>query len=635
MKYKSLLILILLVIITASADCQINSSPDSISVSQYPTPNNIFIGFDKFVNTHRWYGLLFYKNVFSNLEIHIDEKFKSTLLRTIRNLIRDEQTIDLWGKYRISKHLRSALKISSFLLSDNQTIGISEASSNVIYGGFEFQPVDQLILEPYIGLKIDRQVNETDDGISFLVNARTLNLELSGFQTLADVNFQRDNLNPRHLETYNAILSVEKKFFENTRNAFSLLYKKNRREFYFTADTSTKAQFNINNNIDKRIENAFAILDTLDYKISGGLQFSINGLLAIREIDRAVRYKTTTSKFFDNNINDFKIEGSTQLTYNPSRKFYGTTQLYYGERDVVHALEKSPETERLITQADIEKEKEKNNNSRRTTLSANVMMDVTNSDRISLSGSGSILRYDTPSMQNDDDRDELWMLFELNTYHNISRYISLQNSLNANLTHVVYLLGSRSANNNWNRLWRLSPRLTYKPSKYFSTVNTFEVLANYTVYDFDQQFVNIKSFSFRQFSFKDSTNIQLTALVGFSWFNHIRLYERGEFNWITFKGRPINYFEDKAYTTQLHYTAHENLLFSVGIRYFSQIRYRYDKNTKRVETRLRSFGPLASLFWNVDKKLQMQIKGWYERVDFTDSKITRSSNVTMTLKLLI
>ncbi|MBU1299813.1 MAG: hypothetical protein KJ963_03040 [Bacteroidetes bacterium] len=623
MNYKFLSILILTVIIASSADCQIS------------TPNNVFIGFDKIVNTHRWDGTCLYKNIFSNLEIHIDEKFKSTLLRTNRNIIRDEQAIDIWGKYRLGRQLRSALKISSFLLSDNQTIGISEAFSNVIYGGFEFQPVDQLILEPYIGLKIDRQVNETDDGLSFLVNARTRNLELSGFKTLVDANFQKDNLNPRHLETHNAIISIEKRFFENTRNVLSFLYKKNCREFYFAADTSTKAQFNINNNIDKRIENAFAIFDTLDYNIGGGLQFSVNGVLALREIDRSVRYKTATSKFFDNNINDFKIEGSTQLTYNPSKRFYGTTQLYYGERDVVHSLKKSPETEMLITPAALKEEEKKNNNSRRTTLSANVIIDVTNSDRISFSGSGSILRYDTPSILNDDDRDELWMLFELNTYHKISQYLYLQNSINTNLTHVVYLLGSRSANNNWNRLWRLSPRLNYKPSKYFSTLNTFEVLANYTVFDFDDQFVNIKSFSFRQFSFIDSTNINLSSKVGFSWFNHIRLYERGEFNWTNFKGRPINYFEDKTYIAQLQYTADENLLFSVGIRYFSQTRYGYDKRTKHIETRLRSVGPLASLIWNIDKKSQLQIKGWHERVDFTDSKTTGSSNITMTLKLLI
>src|SRR5262249_10337383 len=154
--------------------------------------------------------------------------------------------------------------------------------------------------------------------------------------------------------------------------------------------------------------------------------------------------------------------------------------------------------------------------------------------------------------------------------HLLNRYLSLAFTADVNLTHLVYLFGERSADNTWNRIFRLAPRLDYHPSEAVSSLNVFEVLANYTSYDFEYPGSPIRSYAYRQYRLMDSTTIGITGRTRLSLFGHLRLYERGEFQWDSFAERPLNYFQDKTLIAAIYYTLKEGLLFSVGIRYFSQ-----------------------------------------------------------------
>lgn len=599
------------------------------------TNNNLSMGYDKNINTHRWDANIFYKSSFAGFDFQFDERFKSSLIRTHNNIIRDEQSVDFYTKYKISSPLKTSLKISSLLISDNQGIGISSIASHLVHGGFEYAPFSKFLFEPMVGLRIDRQINEQDAGVSYLLSAKTVDLQMGGFNTFLNGVYQVDRLDPRYLETQNLMLRLDKIFFERTRNVLNIAYKNYQRDFYFAADTAVQSKFNTANNIEKRTEHFYLVQDTLDYDISNRLLFSANGLVLVRNIQKSIKYKPVAGRYFDNVIDDFRIEGAAQLVFQPSNSLKGLVQIFYGERDVIHAIKKDDQISQSAFDSRKRDEEKKNNYSRRLTLTANVEINLTNSDRVSLTGSSSILRYDTPSKLNDDDRDELWMAYNITTYHNINRYLFAQIAVDANLSHVVYLLGTRSANNNWNRILRLSPRIQYIPSKYFSTTNTFEVLANYTVYDFEDLQVPVKSFSFRQFSFIDSTRISITPRIGFDWYSYISLYERGVLNWKAFKGRPINYFEDQTYMLQAFYKATADLLFSSGIRYFSQKRFGYVGKTKQIDTHLQSIGPVALITFFFRPKIELIVKGWHERIEFTNTQLRYSTNLTMSIKTLL
>ena len=252
---------------------------------------------------------------------------------------------------------------------------------------------------------------------------------------------------------------------------------------------------------------------------------------------------------------------------------------------------------------------------------------------LSLTASTSLLRYDTPRADNDDDRDELAYILSCSYYSRFSRHLTMRIFIDANLAHLVYLESTRSADNTWNRILRLSPRLEYIPSDAVTSVNTFEVLANYTSYDFEYPSSPIRSFVFRQFGFNDSTAIDLTGRLGIDLYGVLKLYERGELQWAEFQERPVTYFDERTIMGSFRYRFPGGLLFSVGIRYFNQSRFAYAGSERTLDQRLRSIGPVTAIEWLIGNRTSYSLKGWYE--DQLQTGAPNRGFVTMTMSLAV
>jgi hypothetical protein len=160
-------------------------------------------------------------------------------------------------------------------------------------------------------------------------------------------------------------------------------------------------------------------------------------------------------------------------------------------------------------------------------------------------------------------------------------------------------------------------------------MNAFEVLANYTVYDFEQQAALVKSFSYRQFGFVDSSTVELSHRVALDFFCYIKLYERGQLKWSEFTERPENSFADQTFAAQLRFSPVPGAAFAVGLRYFSQSRYVYDQAAKRLSTFLRSFGPTCLLFWDMGMRGHISLHGWYEDRYQPDGSVRKLANMTL------
>jgi hypothetical protein len=184
--------------------------------------------------------------------------------------------------------------------------------------------------------------------------------------------------------------------------------------------------------------------------------------------------------------------------------------------------------------------------------------------------------------------------------------------VDAALSHLVYLSGLQSANNTWNRILRLRPRVTYTPEAWLLSVNTAEVLANYTVYDFEEQIQSVRSYSFRQASWTDSTSIQISNSVGFLFYGNLRVYERGVLKWKEFRERPESFFIEESYWPQLTLSVTDHLLMGVGYRYFSQTRFRYEGRERKFDRRLSNAGPTVTLAWYGRQGGRVLLEGWRE-----------------------
>jgi hypothetical protein len=106
------------------------------------------------------------------------------------------------------------------------------------------------------------------------------------------------------------------------------------------------------------------------------------------------------------------------------------------------------------------------------------------SDSLAFGTSLSRLQYDTSDTSNFDDRDEFRLDFRLSEWHSFSHRLRMQVDFIASLYHLAYIFGERSADNNWNRIFRIVPKIFFIINSSVICQQNFEVLANYVDYDF-------------------------------------------------------------------------------------------------------------------------------------------------------
>jgi hypothetical protein len=290
----------------------------------------------------------------------------------------------------------------------------------------------------------------------------------------------------------------------------------------------------------------------------------------------------------------------------------GGLTLSYDERDEKHRVVDDPDASDSEFDRQQQAARRLNNVAKRSFVGFRLLSPLSSRDSLQFVGSASILRYDTPDTLNIDDRDELLIVVGLGEQHRFSRKFLLELFVEATLSHLVYLNQFASANNNWNRILRFRIRSEYTPTRWLWTVNSAEVLAKYTVYDFEEQVRSVKSFSFRQALWVDSTSVAFDRNLSLLFTGSIRIYERGLLKWSDFKERPEDFFLEQFYWPRLALRAHRQLSMGVGYRFFAQDRYVYRESTRTFDRRLMSRGPTVHLQWDGEDFQRARVEGWLE-----------------------
>lgn len=597
--------------------------------------NAASIFFDRNLNTYNWIGRTAIDTTVAGTIVGLSEQYSSNIIVTEasgvtggKRLQSNQQDFSMRIARQVATDLSPVVQWSSFIYSDDKGVGLSNASTYSLLGGITYDPVPFVSLNPMAGYRWDDQADIRDKGMTYNIAARLSGIDVDGYQISGGGQLHEDRLDPRLLQSHFARIGIQKSFSGLARDSLEFGLRRTRREFYSLADS----------NIESRIENILTFSNLLDYRFDNRLGGSVFLNITSRGLDKDLRaFGTSLPSIpqFDTRIDEFRIDTYVQATYlADDGESGGSARLAYSERNESHLAKPipgAPPNIAILREQQNEQEQTKDNLSRRTSLAGTASIPLSPSDRFFLSGAASILRYDTPSILNVEDRDELLIAITLATLHRISHFFEVGISLDGNFSHVVYILKERSANNNINRVLRLSPRTTYRPTRWLATTNVFEVLANYTVYDFEQQLAQVRSFSYRQFGWSDSTSIELTNRVGLDFFAYLKLYERGQLRWNEFKERPENSFADNSYAIQARFTPVEHTVFAVGLRYFSQARYAYGESGKTLDSFLSSVGPTCVILWDIGPNSQFSLHGWYEHRKQQDGSTHSIASMTMNI----
>ena len=624
LKVKKISSLILLVIAAFySQNICAQSTPDS---TMYFIPigslNRLFSNFDKQLNTYYLNTGFDLYGSFSKFEYRINQNYRSTLIQTNQNTARDEQYLFAIGKYKISNGWKQGIAISSNIVSDDRQLGINQATINQAVTLSELYFVRGLILTPYGGYSDNRQVNEVDKGPIYGLDGTLNYLQSVDFDINSTLRLENEDISPRKNTIRYLDLLVSNPFNPDVINYFDAKFNESRKDFYISADSITSQQFDITNNIESRTETAFLLQDKLNYNNFFNLfSFELTGRVNFRTIDRNTHYKSTSVQspsIFDTQVDELGIVVESGLFYKTEAADAGINLNYY-ERDEKHITKRFEGVDESFYEQRSELESRKNNNSYRTTISFLGNIYPSHKDQLSLSLFHSKLKYDTPSGENDDDRDELLTIGRLRYSRYLSPFFQMFTNLEGTLSHLVYIFSGRSANNNINRVLRLSAGGYYSGAQ-FSSLNNFEVSANYTDYDFQDVASNLRSISFRQFTATDSTNYRITKNFSFVVTAYLKLTSQGELDWDNFAERPMRYLQEIFADPKFGIVSDYSFI-AIGLRYFSLNTFRYDKAERIPDSDFLSIGPLFEILID-SKMLHLKLNTWYEFIS-DNSNINR------------
>lgn len=594
--------------------------------------NETATSFEKQLNIYSLSSWFILNQSIGKLNLSAHEIFQSTFINTPEKNIRDEQSLQLSGGYNFSPKFKLGLLGHNRIHSDSRKIEINQASSSTILLYSRYVPLNKIIIAPFGGITSNRQIGEVDDGYVYGAEAFLDNYRTSDFTVYSEIKFRNEDILPRKNSLRYFNLGVLNIFNNNVSNQISLKYTQNRKDFYYEADSLTSKEFNIANNIQSRSESNYLVQDAINFKnILDVLSIDLLGKIGWRTIDRDTRYRRSQSNStssFDTEIEEFKAEIEA-VSYYAAESFSGILRFIYSERDEKHKTKNYTGSNPVFFEDRTRSESRKNNTSGRTALSFTGNVVFSSSDRLSFSIFQNKLLYDTPSSENFDDRDELLSIVRLRYSKQLTPYFETFVSTEGTINKTVYLFASKSSNNNVNRVLKLSSGGNYY-GKNFSSQNTFDISANYTVYDFEDLNPNYKSFSFRQFSATDSSTINLGRGFRFSFFGYLKLSEQGDFNWGQFSARPTRFIQE-LFTEPKLSLYYFNLLISVGARYFGLTTYSFLGKEKIIDTEYRSVGPLAEISLLFLKNLDLKLYGWYEFITQTNQFKKEQANMSLTV----
>lgn len=605
------------------------------------TRNFIYTNFDNNHNTAALISKLNYFKKIKKFDLFFKNYYSSSVTKLSKNLYRDFDNVKAGVGYNLSDHLNISGNYIGQYFSDDRTFQLKGTSSSIAYLSALYENVvkgTQLYSTLNAGYRVESQFDELNKGPSLSGEVSIYNLNISDFLVDGQLKAGYESIDPRKKSLGYLHLFVQSPSANNlARNEFDGVFSRIRKDFYFPADQNSVAQYGINNNIEKRVETLFRAYDRFDYYISDNVSLVLNLNPNYRRVTKENTYIPNTPllqpSIYDTDIQELSVAGDIAMNVT-SRKIDYRIKFYYRERDEKHFLLNPARLGANFVKLIEDNEATKNNHSSIFNINSNLFYNINLMNRFELSGSASILKYDTQSEVNYDDRDELGFMVFLGHRFNNLKNLTLVTSVDLNLYHTVYIFSQKSSNNNWNRVLRFTSKSFFEPSDWFRNIGTFSVLANYTVYDFQDIISSVKSYSFRQMNLKDSMIVKFSRHFGTDIYGEIKLYERGELNWSEFSQRPVSYFEDKIINSELNYFFNKFITLSAGYRYFEQRRFNYVNGEREFDNFIRTTGPFARLKVEWKQNSNIEIIGSYDYYRYGDgSPGSENSNIFINANL--
>jgi hypothetical protein len=616
-----------------SVSCYAQLGKDSLLFSQQSyTDKTLSNFFEKQLSTYNYNILLRHFYSTQKLFFGIKENFNSTIIKSSINNIKDEQYLWAIGQYNLNEKIQFGIHFNNNIYADDRNVGLNRATllTSSIY--LKFLPDEKIQITPFLGFEQNNQIGISDNGFIYGTEANIRRFEVGDFEINSFFKFHNEEISPRKNVLQVISFDLQNKIEENFSNVISGYYSQQRRDFYFANEQNTTTESTSYDNIQSRTESSYFVQDRIKFSpLYSPFSFDLLGRAAWRGIDRETRFisESTSTNYYDTKIEELKLELASVADYK-TENLNLSIRFTFSERDEKHRPIRTETMSTFFYEDRKRLEEEKNNTSALSNISFIGQILLSSKDRLLLSLFHRKLKYDTPSENNFDDRDELLSMGRLFYEHEFNPMFRAFLNLEGSLNKTVYILTERSANNNIKRILKFSSGGTFN-SGGFNSTNSAEVSANYTVFDYEELNPNYRSYSFRQFAFRDSSKLRFNKSFSFHIAGYVKLSEQGDFKWSSFSGKPLRYLDERFSEPKFIFNYYW-FEFGFGIRYFSLETYNYTDGVKKTKiSNYQSLGPLAELSYLIAEKISLKFLGWYEFIRTEDNSLREMANLNIRL----
>jgi hypothetical protein len=592
-------------------------------------------GTDKIANTFLFNSdaLMQYAFPFGT-EYIVKKRYRGSIMRTNTIAIQDNLTVQGLLKQSLTPAFSLLGQVLYSSRSDSRDIALQSAKRIGGYVGIGYKS-DIVGGEVYAGYEGNQQLGINGGGSSFFGQVNHIPISLgegllvqsrgSGQYTIIDTM--------RHMADIDIALNAYTSGDDQGKNSMSIELRSTllNRDFYSPQGGSQGSLA-----VEQRQEQRHRANADFGIEIIPMIKadFTLNAEIA--DIARLFRRPITefNNTAINRNLQEFTVNVSGTVTYQQEHGTVVKTGFSLFNRDEKNAV--IPVFDISQDQLDIIRKQEfqRDNISNRFRIFSLGQQPIGEQDTIGYDISASLLRYDTPSTQNNDDRDEQLIIGSLFWRRSINQQISMSISGGIQQTHVVFLKSERSSLNNRNSSIRLNPIFHWKTSL-FEIHPQFEVLANYTIFDFELPGTALRSFSFRQFSYRDSIMYHFRQGWTLESNLFIRRFDRGIMSWSEFSETPVTMSTEQFFKFLMFVPASHGFRIGLGGRFYrlSQEPYQSNVGQSQLQSETYIYGPEMSGMMIYPDGSSISLKSWYEWQHFGENTRRNQINVFLQASL--
>ncbi|HES58965.1 MAG TPA: hypothetical protein ENO18_00920 [Caldithrix sp.] len=479
--------------------------------------------------------------------------------------------------------------LRSWYQNDEQSSSDNEFGNQVLGLFSTYRHHKSLKFTPYAGMQQSKNRKYVDWGLDIGLEGKVNRFKLGDYHLSTQFDSDFDLYDKRQNFANDIYFGASTNFNEYTGDSLAISFSINQKQYY---DNNPNQKKIIDVNIvDRNIRNF------LFYNLS-----PVNRILLVTQL------KSIQLDFVaDRKI--FLIDNELKFNHFGSKLFYYLS---------LRTNDQTQDNSNIIT----------NNRTRQTIMTFESDYRIDARKKIEFDMTYSKFQYDTPE-KNTEDRDEQRFIIDLGYDQILSEYLSMKWTLYTYFFHKIYLSSEQSQNNNWNRIIALNPKINYQYGRIRNRFDT-EILANYTVYDFEELFTKTRSYVFRKYSLSDSLIYQIYGKINGGFYTRIELEDKGHFFQTQWQQQIVQSYHSDFYNI---FIENENFIgfnFRFGYTYYDRIEWRHLPKKQRNRIIINK-GPYISIRFHITNRIYFAVYASLSNLD--DSAIGATNYSSGKLRL--